>query len=338
MRHCLLVLIIGIASLHGAEPAPSKKTIAIDNRVLAAVRGQIVTVVDVMKKLDMLFYQQFPQYRGSTEAKFEFYKTNWRRVFEDLIDRQLVLAWAEDREGHVSNGELREELEQMFGPNVMMNLYEAGLSVHEVQEMMRADILMRRVIGFYVRMPVISAITPEVIRVEYERQCFEAKKRTMWVWKSVTIRAKEGDCSKEVAQTIAEELKETPPEQIKVSEKIEVFSSQTFHSKNDELAPSLQELFHSLSEGCYSEPVEFVSRSSPAKSWRCYLVEKKEHETLPSFSEIEGVLREHLAAPEIEEKSKEFFANLRKQYHVQQSLSSDKIVAFEPFALHQQII
>jgi hypothetical protein len=329
---------MGIAVLHGAELVPSKKTIAIDNRVLATVRGQIITVVDIMKKLDMLFYQQFPQYRGSTEAKFEFYKTNWRRVFEDLVDRQLVLAWAEDREYHVSNGELREELEQMFGPNVMMNLYEAGLSVHEVQEMMRADILMRRVIGFYVRMPVMSAITPEVIRVEYERQCEEAKKRTVWAWKSVTIRVKEGDCSKEIAEKIAEELQKTPPEQIKVSKEIEVLSSQTFHSKNDELAPSLQELFQRLPEGVYSEPVEFVSRSSSAKSWRCYFLEKKEHDTLPPFSELEELLREHLAAPEIEEKSSEFFADLRKQYHVQQSLSSDTFVTFEPFALHQQAV
>ena len=338
MRRCLLILVMGMTFLHGAELSPSKKTIAIENRVLSTVRGQIITVVDVMKKLDMLFYQQFPQYRGSIEAKFEFYTTNWRRIFEDLVDRQLVLAWAEDREYHVSNGELREELEQMFGPNVMMNLYEAGLSVHEVQEMMRADILMRRVIGFYVRMPVMSAITPEVIRVEYARQYEEAKKRTMWAWKSVTICAKEGDCSKGVAQKIAGELKKTSPEQIKLPEKIELFSSETFHSKNEELASSLQELFQNLPEGSYSEPVEFVSRSSSAKSWRCYLVEKKEHETLPSFSQLEEVLREHLAAPEVEEKSKEFFTNLRKQYHVQQFFSSDKIVAFEPFALHQQTV
>jgi len=338
MVRCLFVLLMGITFLHAEGPSLSSKAISIENRVLATVRGQVITVVDVMKKLDMLFYQQFPQYRGSTEAKFEFYKSNWRKVFEDLVNRQLVLAWAEERQLQVSNGELREELEQMFGPNVMMNLYEAGLSVYEVQEMMRADILMRRIIGFCVRMPVMAAITPEVVQAEYERQCFEAKKRTIWTWKSVTIRSKESDCPKQVAEQIAEQLVELSPDQIQLPEEVEILSSQTFHSKNGELSTSLQELFQALPEGRYSEPVEFVGRSSPTKSWRCYLVEKKEHETLPPFSELEEVLREHLAAPEMEEKSFEFFANLRKQYHVQQFLSSDKLVAFEPFVLQKPAV
>jgi len=334
MFRYLLVFLIGMTFLRAEET--SGKTIAVDNRVLAAVRGQVITVVDVMKKLDMLFYQQFPQYRGSTEAKFEFYKSNWKRVFEDLVDRQLVLAWAEERKYHVSNGELREELEQMFGPNVMMNLYEAGLSVYEVQEMMRADLLMRRIVGYCVRMPVMASITPEVIRVEYERQLEEAKKRTVWVWKSVTIRSKEGDCPKAVAEKIASQLATVLPEKVQAPEGVEVVSSQTFHSKNQELSDSLQESFQHLSIGQYSEPVEFIGRSSSAKSWRCYCVEQKDHEMLPSLSELEGVLREHIAAPEVEEKSREFFADLRRQYHVQQVLSSDTLVAFEPFALHQK--
>ena len=89
-----------------------REHIVTHNAVLATIRGKVLTVVDVQSKLDMLFYQQFPQFSESVDAKFEFYKTNWRRVLEDLVNRQLILLFAENKNFQVSSGDLREEMEE----------------------------------------------------------------------------------------------------------------------------------------------------------------------------------------------------------------------------------
>jgi len=300
------------------------KMISVNNRVLATVRGQVITVMDVTKRLDMLFFQQFPEHRSSTEARFEFYKANWKRVFEDLVDRQLILAWAEDRQFQVSSGDIREELEEMFGPNTMMNVYEAGLSIHEVWEMMRADILMRRALGFYVQMPVMSSITPEVLRGEYTKLLERAEGEQFFVWKSVSFKAKEGVCTKQMAKEALERFKSGEQ-----SQEVEWAVSPSFRTHPTELSPQVQELFATLGQGQYSEVIEYSGRSG--KGWKSYMIEKIDQGSVQPFSEVETALREQLASPEMERKTREFFADLRKQYRVSQS--DEQITAFEPFSL-----
>jgi hypothetical protein len=333
-----MVVLLFVAVCSFVEAAPSSRYgVVVDNKVLATVRGQVVTVIDVMKKLDMIFYQQFPQYRGSSEARFEFYQTNWRKILQELVDRHLILVLAEERGFQVTNGDIRQELEEIFGPNVMMNLYEAGLSLHEVYDMMKADILLRRILSFYVRMPVFASITPEVLKLAYGERGKDAKRQESWLWRSVTLRAKEGNCAKEVADTVWKLLEQDHLSmevvQSKLPEGVEIIVSSPFHSDKRELAPHLQTLFESLSVASYSAPVSFTNRSDPRHSWRFYVIDEKKEGVMLSFSEMEQNLREELAGPEIDKRTKDFFDDLRKQYHVKQSLGSEDLLAFEPFHL-----
>lgn len=328
-----LVLLCGCA-----EAASSQRYgVIVDNRVVATVRGQVITVIDVMKKLDMIFYQQFPQYRGSSEARFEFYRTNWRRVLDELVDRQLILVMAEERGFQISNGDIRQELEEMFGPNVMMNLYEAGLSLHEVYEMMKADILLRRILSFYVRGPVLASITPEVLKIAYSERSNDLKRQESWIWRTVTVRSLEKDCAKEVADAAWKLLEQDHLSievvQSKLPKGVELVVSDPFHSEKKDLAPHLRTLLDSLAVGSYSSPVSFTSRSDPHQCWRCYIADEKKEGVVLSFSEMEQKLREELAGPEIEKRTKLFFDDLRKQYHLKQSIPSEELLAFEPFQL-----
>jgi len=92
MRQIFLALAFMLSSclVLGEVPSGRRSAVVVDNRVLATVRDQIITVVDVTKKMDMIFCQQFPQYKGMPEARYEFYRVNWRRIFQELVDRQLI--------------------------------------------------------------------------------------------------------------------------------------------------------------------------------------------------------------------------------------------------------
>ena len=46
--------------------------VIVHNRILAKVNGKAISVVDIMKKMDILFYREYPQYTSSSQARFQF--------------------------------------------------------------------------------------------------------------------------------------------------------------------------------------------------------------------------------------------------------------------------
>jgi hypothetical protein len=51
-----------------------------------------------MKKMDMLLHQNYPQYADSPQARLQFYASRWRPIFMEMIDTELILSDAQDRE------------------------------------------------------------------------------------------------------------------------------------------------------------------------------------------------------------------------------------------------
>ena len=53
----------------------------------------------------------------------------------EMIDHQLILADATDKEIKISSGEVREEMEFRFGPNIMLTLDNIGLTYDDTWKM-----------------------------------------------------------------------------------------------------------------------------------------------------------------------------------------------------------
>ena len=341
MGRMVVVLAVAACSLSFCDvPQSRRSSIVVENKVLAMVRDQIITVLDVTKKMDMIFYQQFPQYRGISEARYEFYRTNWKRIFQELVDRQLILSMAEEKHFDVTNGDIREEIEEFFGPNAMINVYEEGLSLHDVEEMMKGDILLRRALSFYVRSPVVAAVTPAVLRAAYKKHVEGLKERYGWIWRSITVKSRDGDCPQKIANQVWERLQKdhATVEQVgaELGDSYEVTASSPFRSEKSEVASGVQAVLEQLQPQTFSEPQSFTSRSDQRQGWRCYTVDERVSATIPSFEELEPVLRREIADPVIEKRTREFFEDLRKQYGVKQLLSSEELLAFEPFQLKEK--
>src|SRR5580658_6057552 len=63
--------------------------IFVNNRILAKLNGKPISTYDLMKKMDLTFYREYPQYTSSTDARFQFYQMSWRYVLEEMIDKAL---------------------------------------------------------------------------------------------------------------------------------------------------------------------------------------------------------------------------------------------------------
>src|SRR5688500_2146181 len=120
---CLkLLLSLFCLSLFAAE----SDGIIVNNRILVRVNGKSISVLDVMKKMNVALNQYFPQYAKKPDARFEFFSTQWKGVLAQMIDHELILQDAENLGVTIKDTEIREKLQERFDPNVVINLANLG--------------------------------------------------------------------------------------------------------------------------------------------------------------------------------------------------------------------
>lgn len=317
--------------------------ILINNRVLARVNGKPITVMDVMKKMDMLFLRQFPEYTSIPQARMQYYEVNWKHVLEDLIDKELILADAEENKITVTSGDVRQEMETLFGPNIIENLDKIGLSFDEAYKIVQGDLVIRRVMFTRVHGKALHGLTPQVITQAYEEFAKNNMRKDTWQYKVVSIRNINADEGKEMANfahrlllnescpldKISEKLKESFPQS-----KGSISVSDDFFQNESELSEVVKPALIGLHPGSYSEPIAQKSRVDKSTVFRIvFLKDKKLGGTIP-FSEVEMQLKETLLGEAIENETTAYLDKLRQYFDLKQNSLSDLIPEdFEPFAL-----
>ncbi|MBS0656601.1 MAG: SurA N-terminal domain-containing protein, partial [Verrucomicrobia bacterium] len=233
----------------------TRQGISTNNRVLASVNGKVISVIDIMKKMDMVLYQHYPQYLESSELRCQFYQMHWRQMLSDIVDRELVIADAQDKNLLVSSGDVREELEEIFGPNMMLNLDAAGLQLSEAWEIIKADITIRRMLYYQVQSRILPQITPQDVRKRYEQHVAMLKESSDCIWKAVSIRASQQEQAVVLGSRahllLTEEklpldaLQEKLQEHQQWDDTVVVSISPLYTQKRGEISSTLQELFAS---------------------------------------------------------------------------------------------
>jgi len=318
--------------------------ITVNNRVLAVVNGKAISVMDVMKKMDMVLYQNYPQYKDIAEARYQFYNSQWKTSLLDMIDRELVLLDAEEKKFEVSAGDVREELEEIFGPNMMLNLDSAGLSLDEAWRMLKAEITIRRMLFMQVRNRVMTQITPGDVKKAYEAHVENLSDQKECTWSCLTVKAEDTRKATEVAETLytllekgqisKEELQKEFGEKNFEMEGVSIAYSPEFRQKSSELAPNLQELFFSLQEGAPSKPQLYTSRQSNTPSVRIYFLHAISSSDVPSMQALQDELKEQIVQERLEQKTEEYFQSLRRRYQVaKEQIEKELPQDFQPFIL-----
>lgn len=319
----------------------------VNNRILVKVNGKVISVIDLMKKMDMLFYKQYPQFATSIPARYQFYLANWKSTLNEMIDKELILADSENTKLVVNQGDVREEMETLFGPNIIVNLDKIGLTFNEAHKMVLEDIIMRRMLYFRVQSNAIAKVTPQVIRNFYEEYSKNNTRDNQWVYRVVTIRHRDATKAAETANLVHHMLTEDKVAITDLSKKLEetgntssksptVNISEEFRTNEKELSENYRKTLETLSPGNYSAPIIQKSRSDNSSVVRIFYYDKIIPGGAIPYNELADKIKDKLLDDEINKESEKYFAKLRKQYHVQDDqlkefLSSD----FKPFALEQ---
>lgn len=318
--------------------------IEVNNRILANVNGKPISVYDVMKKMDMIFFRQYPQYADNVEAKFQFYTVNWKYTLRDLIDKELILTDAEEIKLQVSNGDIRQEMETTFGPNIIANLDKVGMTYEEAQEIIKDDQTIRRMMNVRVNMKAIHKVTPQAIRSLYEEFSKENIRIPEWDYYVISIQDKDSTKAAHSAYLLHHLITEeqVPIDQIQaraaakgiLEPTTRLNVSNKFHHNEKEVSDSYREILSSMIPNTYTQPFVHKARKGDQKIFRIFMIESMVPGGMIPFYEVENKLIEQLRNKIFEEESDAYLDRLRKHFKIDEKEILNSLPPnFQPFVL-----
>lgn len=322
MKTTIFFLLASLGTLAAQmNPADfSDQKIAVQNSILAKVNGKTISMMDVKKKMDVAFHQTYPQFAGNSQARFQFYEGSWRHFLMDMIDQELIISDALDKEIKLTDGEIRESMEERFGPNVMQTLDKIGLTYDEAWKMLKSELIVQRMSWWFIQSKAMSSVTPQDIRQAYRLYLEENPAYTQWKYRVISIRVDKANdpLSEQIHQLLSSSGKspDALSEELKKLEApgITIAISNEFDASDKELSELHKESLASLLPGSYSEPSFQTSRVDKKTVYRIfYLIDKSEHPA-PAFEDLAQQLRNDLVQKAAGEESKGYVTKLRKHY------------------------
>jgi hypothetical protein len=317
--------------------------IVVNNRILAKVNGKAISVIDVMKKMDVFFYRQFPQYTSSPEARFQFYQMNWKDMLEDLIEKELILADAEEVKFPVTNGDVRKEMETLFGPNIITNLDKIGMSYEEAWNIVKGDITIRNMLFFRVNSKALRKVTPQTVREAYDEYAAKNPRKDEWNYYVISVRDPNPARGSQVAnfahdllnkKTEIKELLTKLNEHHTLEKETVINVSDVFKHSETDLSAAYKEILLTLKSGEHSQPVAQKSRADNSTVYRIFYLEKLVPGGTIPFNEVENILKDQLLEEALEQESHAYIEKMKKHYDLQENLlSNPQDQDFQPFSL-----
>lgn len=321
--------------------------IIVNHRILAKVNGKFISAYDVMKKMDVLFYKHFPEYLSSTEIRYQYYQHNWKETLKELINKELILSAAKESKLEISGGEVRQEIEKMFGPNVIERLNQAGLTLEEALEMVKGDLLLQKLLGAHVHSKVFRRVTPARVRRAYNKFIQNPKnaRLSQWTYQIISVKAKDAKKSEEVAKLAhqllekgikREELVQAIKNGNEIGRKSQISVSSEIKSTEKEISSTYKEILASLQEGAYSTPFIYKGKEGTGVVYRILYLKEKIEGGMPSFKEMENQLKEELTSAVIEEETDAYLKKLQKHFRFKdEDLKRDWPASYQPFSLNR---
>jgi len=302
----------------------------VNNRILLKLNGKVITVMDVVRKMDLLFYQQYPTLTDSPVARYQFYTSGWRTVLGAVIDDNLIMADAEEKKITVNDGEVREELEQVFGPDVVFNIDKLSMTLEEAFELLKMELTVQKMTSIMVRSKAMTEVYPILMKKRYEKVRSENPPLNYWVYRVLSIRGQDHEKVAQYAYQLMTEqgLAFEDLAQAVQEEGIELAYSEEFRQKEQDLSLSYRAVLETLSAGVASVPI------SSQKVSRLLCLKSIERVDPPAFKEMEEEIKRELTQEAFLRYNKEYRQKLRKLYGVTDDYLSSVIPNdLQPFTL-----
>lgn len=305
--------------IDSSKAISNEPRLIINNRPLAKINGKVISLYDVVKKMDLFLYSYYPNHAFSPVEKYQYYVERWMAALDDMIFDELVLLDAESKEIKVSDGEVRETLEERFGPSIMLNLDKVNLEYEEARTMIRNDLIIQQLIGMKVHAKAFQTITPQVIKSAYDDYLVKNPPEDEWKYQVLTIRGKD----KEICETLANKaytlLQEKGKTLDQVCQEIEttkasVKLSEDYLEPTQKISKQHLEVIEALESDAYSSPIKQVSRFDNSDVYRIFHLKDRIKKLPQTFDQINNKLKNDLLFEDSDKEKQTYLDKLKKRF------------------------
>ncbi len=319
--------------------------LAIHNRPLIKINGRQISVIDVMKKMNAFIYQNYPEAVDNKAMLFQFYAGNWRTTLDDIINNELMLLEAETKEIKVSDGDVREEVEARYGPNIMANLQAIDLTIDEARSLIHTELVVQRIMWMNVHQKALQDVTPQKVKEAYGHYVMANPPTDRWIYQVLSVRGKnEQLCEKissEAAKIVGSKIGDLAKASLDIQESFKeepdlpkITVSEEFDLEGPQLSEQHRSVLENLKPGAYSEPISQKSRVDGSTVWRIFYLKDREDVTPPEFEAISERLKNQLLQERFGFYSESYYKKLRAQYNMSKEQVDSLIpVSLNPFQL-----
>lgn len=330
-----LLLILSATFIH-AQP----QEMVVNNRILTTVNGKTLSMLDVVKQMDVFLSQYYPQYLDSEQARMQFYTMQWKSTLQRMIDQELMMADAESREVKATDAEVREEIQNRYGPNVMGALDKLGLTYEEARKMVHQDLVVQKIQWLRVTSKVLSRVTTGVVKKAFDEYLVKNPPKEMWTYQFLTLRYDDVEMALSLAEQI-EDLKESSGNTLSVaadvfkqklpeSEWTRLSLSSEFQSEEKELSEAHRAVLSQMTLHSWSAPIVQQSRDG-SQVVRIFHLKSHTKQETPVFETMANGLKQELLNQYADKEMEVYLARLHQRFNY--SPSSLNIPAqFEPFS------
>ncbi|MES2344357.1 MAG: hypothetical protein V4494_00250 [Chlamydiota bacterium] len=346
MKRLILILTLFFTPIFAEEdagfvPHLEESQLIINNRILAQVNDKTISVLDLVKKMDVFLSRNYPQALESSSARFQFYSSNWRTLLEQMIDHELILADSHEKEIKATDAEIREQMMERFGPNIMSSLDKLGMTYDEARAMVASDLVVQKMTWYRVNNKALQKVNSLDVKKAYLNFCEQHPPVEEWQYQVLSIRADSPEKSEEIAhqaytllKTHAATLSSIPERLIADNPCVSITVSQDYRMDSKTISPAHKQVLTLLSPSAFSEPVSQVSRLNSGTVYRIFLLKDYVFTPTPSFEQIADKLQNDLIQQSVAQETTTYIGRLRNHFgfdteHTQQMMPSN----FEPFAI-----
>lgn len=333
-----------LSSTLGIQQTKKLNRIIVENRVLATVNNTPISVYDVMKKMDLEFYMMHPHLMDSDVARYQFYSSQWRPEFDRMIDNELLLSDAKAHKIELTDGDLRQEIEQRFGPDVISTIDHIGLTYDETVDMVKKDILTQRMAHGYLYLKGVFSVSPEDLLYSYHQYIENHKKPDRWNYYMISFNGpnalEDAQIAKQKLDKMLQESKNFKSvcyrfqEQMPSNENRSIQISDEFELPSDKIHEAHRTILSQLTPHSISEPKEEISRRTKQPIYRLFYLASYEPGGTIELAEVEDKLVLDLKRTKFEQEYQAYITKLREQTGLTKEIINESIPSdFEPFKI-----
>ena len=352
---CLAILCatsIPTFNISASEATNISEEINFHNRPLMKVNGKTISLIDIIKRMDLQLLKQMPHILNDPSAKIQYYSSSWRLAFNELVEQELILLDSEQLKFSISEADVREELQNSFGSNLISKLDSIGLTLEEAKKMTEHDMVVRQMLWFKAYSKALQEVTPGMIKQTYAQVTKDnlLKQKDQWCYQILTVKCKDDIKGEKIANeaynllTSSRSLINTIPEALKntflqssAKSDFEVLLSKDITVDSQSISKAHFEVLNTLKEQEYSKPITQQIKNTKETVHRIFYLKNHNQQQTQKFEDIAQGIKDKLIQSCAEKEKKQYIDALKLKFFV----SDNEIVSvipkdYEPFALIQK--